>query len=529
MAGTLEVSHLSWKRPGGSILLDDVSFVVGEGHKVALVGDNGVGKSTIMRLIAGDEVGNTGTIRVDGRLGIMRQLVGSVRDATTLRQFFVTLAAPALRDIDAQIQRLEQLMATDPTDRNGVRYAGALAAWGDHGGYELEVLWDTVTTVVLSLPFGEVTNRRLGTFSGGEQKRLALEILLRSDDDILMLDEPDNFLDIPGKRWLEEQIATTRKTVLFVSHDRELLAAASTKVVTLEGKGCWTHGDSFATWRSARDARVQRLDDEHRRWNDERDRLYQMMREMKRRAALNDSNASRARALETRLRHFDDAGPPPDKVKDQKINMRLGGSRSGKRAVIIEGLSLDGLTYPFDAEVMYGERVGVLGRNGTGKSHFMRLLSGGQVAHEGVWRLGASVVPGYFNQTHDHPELVARTLLAVLQLKDLDRGAAMSRLRRYEIHGCAEQPWETLSGGQQARFQILLLEMAGANLLLLDEPTDNLDLASAEALEDALANFDGTVLAVTHDRWFLRGFDRFLVFDQHGNVTEELEPDLAWA
>ena len=105
----------------------------------------------------------------------------------------------------------------------------------------------------------------------------------------------------------------------------------------------------------------------------------------------------------------------------------------------------------------------------------------------------------------------------------------MGRLRRYEIHGCAEQPWETLSGGQQARFQILLLEMAGANLLLLDEPTDNLDLASAEALEDALANFDGTVLAVTHDRWFLRGFDRFLVFDQHGNVKEELEPDLAWA
>ena len=191
MAGSLEVSHLSWKRPGGSILLDDVSFVVGEGHKVALVGDNGVGKSTIMRLIAGDEVGNTGTIRVDGRLGIMRQLVGSVRDTTTLRQFFVTLAAPALRDIDAQIQRLEQLMATDPTDRNGVRYAGALAAWGDQGGYELEVLWDTVTTVVLSLPFSEVTNRRLGTFSGGEQKRLALEILLRSNDDILMLDEPE--------------------------------------------------------------------------------------------------------------------------------------------------------------------------------------------------------------------------------------------------------------------------------------------------------------------------------------------------
>lgn len=511
------------------MLLDNVSFVVSEGQKVAIVGDNGVGKSTVMRLIGGDETGATGTIRVDGRLGIMRQLVGSAQDETTLRQFFVSLATVTLRETDAKIHRLEIAVTADASDRNGVRYAAALAAWGELGGYALEVLWDTVTTVVLALPFASVGERRLATFSGGEQKRLALEILLRGDDDILMLDEPDNFLDIPGKRWLEEQLQSTRKTVLFVSHDRELLAAVATKIVTLEGRGAWTHGDSFTTWRAARDARAQRLDDEHRRWADERDRLFQMMREMKRRAALNDSNASRARAMETRLRHFDDQGPPPEKAKDQKITMRLGGSRSGKRAVIIQQLSLDGLTYPFDAEVMYSERIGVLGRNGTGKSHFMRLLSGDTVAHEGSWRLGASVVVGYFNQTHDHPELRGRTLLAILQARDLERGAAMGRLKRYEIHGCSEQPWETLSGGQQARFQILLLELAGANLLLLDEPTDNLDLASAEALEDALGQFDGTVLAVTHDRWFLRGFDRFLVFDQHGNVTEELEPDTAWA
>ena len=145
-------------------------------------------------------------------------------------------------------------------------------------------------------------------------------------------------------------------------------------------------------------------------------------------------------------------------------------------------------------------------------------------SHDGALRLGAGVVPGSFRQTHDHPELTGRTLLDILERHDVVRGPAMGMLRRYELQRCAEQPFETLSGGQQARFQILLLELAGATLLLLDEPTDNLDLVSAEALEAGLASFEGTVVAVTHDRWFLRGFDRFVVFDDDCSVSDLLEP-----
>ena len=200
--------------------------------------------------------------------------------------------------------------------------------------------------------------------------------------------------------------------------------------------------------------------------------------------------------------------------------MRLRGGRTGKRAVICENLELTGLMQPFDLEVWYGERVAVLGSNGSGKSHFLRLLAGERaVAHTGVCRLGARVVPGIFAQTHARPDLAERTPLEILMTEHaLLINEAMSALARYELQSCARQPFATLSGGQQARFQILLLELAGSTLLLLDEPTDNLDLASAEALQDGLEGYSGTVLAVTHDRWFARSFDRFVVFGESGEV-----------
>jgi ATPase subunit of ABC transporter with duplicated ATPase domains len=243
---------------------------------------------------------------------------------------------------------------------------------------------------------------------------------------------------------------------------------------------------------------------------------------------------------------FDEKGPPEDQPLQQKVRMRLSGGRTGKRAVICEGLELTGLMKPFDLEVWYGERLAVLGSNGSGKSHFLRLLAAGgsdpdvehrpvgerpiePVRHTGRAKLGARVRPGWFVQTHEHPELVGRTLLEILHRGDhhrqgMPREQAARALDRYELAYASEQRFESLSGGQQARLQILLLELSGATLLLLDEPTDNLDVESAEALEDGLEAFDGTVIAVTHDRWFARGFDRFCVFGADGSVYESDEP-----
>jgi ATPase subunit of ABC transporter with duplicated ATPase domains len=542
----VDVAGVAHTLPGGRKLFSDVSFRVGEGAKVALVGPNGAGKTTLLRMVAGDLPVTTGTVARSGGLGVMPQLIGMIADSRTLHDLALELSAPRLRAAGERLAAAEAALRSDDDHKAQMRYAEALTAWGEAGGYEAEVLFDTASVAALHLPWEQARDRPVRTLSGGEQKRFALELLLRGPDEVLLLDEPDNFLDVPGKRWLEGRLRESAKSVLYVSHDRELLANTADRVVAVEGGSAWVHPGGFASWHEARLARHERLDEARRRWDEEHQKLRELMLMYKQKAAYNSDMASRYRAAQTRLRKFEEAGPPPLPPREQEIKVRLAGGRTGKRAVVCQQLELDGLTYPFDLEVWYGDRVAVLGANGTGKSHFLRLLArggsqpGGEatpvdgqplepVPHAGLARLGARVRPGHFSQTHDRPDLVDRTLVEILWRGDehrpgMDRHAAMRALNRYELAGQGDQRFGTLSGGQQARFLILLLELSGATLLLLDEPTDNLDLASAEALEDGLRKFQGTVLAVTHDRWFARSFDRFLVFNGDGEVIETPEP-----
>ncbi|MFI9818149.1 ABC-F family ATP-binding cassette domain-containing protein [Saccharothrix variisporea] len=527
--GFLDANGLAFRLPDGRELFRDVSFKVGANAVVALVGANGVGKTTLLRILSGELVPAEGSVRVQGGLGVMPQFVGSVRDSSTVRDLLLTASPKPLRDAAHELDSVELALMETDDEPTQMRYAAALAAWGEVGGYDAEVLWDTVTVAALGVPFDRARFREVRTLSGGEQKRLVLEALLRGPEQVLLLDEPDNYLDVPGKRWLEQRLAETGKAVLLVSHDRELLDVAATHVVTVEAHSAWTHVGSFGTWHAARAARVERLEEQHRRWDEEHARLKELVRTLQVQAKISEVMAAKYRAMTTRLAKFEEAGPPPELPSAEKVTPRLRGGRTGVRAITCEDLELTGLMKPFGIEVFFGDRVAVLGSNGSGKSHFLRLLAGDAVHHTGTWKLGARVVPGLFAQTHQHPEWVGRTLVDVLWHGDdgragRDRGAAMAALHRYGLARSGDQRFETLSGGQQARFQVLLLELSGATLLLLDEPTDNLDLNSAEALQAALAEFTGTVVAVTHDRWFARSFDRFLLFRSDGEVVEVPEP-----
>jgi ATPase subunit of ABC transporter with duplicated ATPase domains len=528
---SLEIRGIS-KSFGRFPALKGVSLQAKDKEFLALLGPSGSGKTTLLRIIAGDDQPATGSVGRVGGLGVMRQFIGSIGDATTVADLLLSLAPPRLRTVGARLRAAETAVRRHDDEASQLRYADELTHWGDAGGYDIEVLWDSATVAALHQPIDVARDRPVRELSGGEQKRLALEALLRGEDDVLLLDEPDNYLDVAAKRWLERQLNATSKTVLYVSHDRELLAQTAQRIVTVEAHGTWVHGGGFAGYHQARADRIERLDELHRRWEEEHDRLVELVKTLQQQAARSPDMAARYHAMQTRLAKFEAAGPPPERPVEQKVTVRLGGGRTGLRALNCRGLELVGLTEPFDLEIFYGERVAVLGPNGSGKSHFLRLLAGEtlpDVEVDGEHRLGARVVTGFFSQTHEHPELVGRTLVEVLwrgddRRKGLDRGRAIAALRRYELHGQADQRFETLSGGQQARLQILLLELAGTTMLLLDEPTDNLDVVSAEALEDGLASYDGIVLAVTHDRWFAAGFDRYVVFGDDGSVTSTDSP-----
>jgi ATPase subunit of ABC transporter with duplicated ATPase domains len=521
----VDVSEVAYAHPGGDLLFSGVSLRVRAGQHAAVIGANGAGKTTLLRVVDGELTPEAGTARVDGAAVLMPQSIDA-ETAPTVRDLLARFSSPHLRQPAERLRRAEQALADDPSEANGVELATAIAEWSEVGGYEQESRWDACTAAVLRQPLADAGGRPVAELSGGERKRLVLESLFASDVDVLLLDEPDNFLDLEGKLWLQHQLRRTPKIVVFISHDRELLARAATAVITIESFGSWTHHGSFATYDEARAARVADMAAVERRWKEEERRLYRHYKLLKERASISDKNAGRAQAAENRWSRFVTAGPPPSPPSAQQVTMRLRGEQSGVRVLRCDQLGIDGLTDPFDLEVRFGDRMAVLGPNGSGKSHFMRLLAGDEtVAHTGSFGFGARVTPGLFRQLSVPASFEHHSPLAIVRRLDRSEEEAMRALARYELEGCADRPFETLSGGQRARLQILALELDGCNVLLLDEPTDNLDLASCDALERALATFTGTVLSVTHDRWFVRSFDRYVLFDHDCTVKEVLDRD----
>lgn len=513
---SIVVSELDYAPPGADSLFFDISFGVSPGDHAAIVGANGVGKSTILRILSGEIEADGGEFSVGGTSLTMTQDVGMGRPDESLRQMLLEVALPELRAAGLELIASEQSMAAG--DDDGMAYAEAITRWGELGGYELESQWSAAAERSVKTPIDDFSKRLVGELSGGERKRLVLDLLLNSGADVLLLDEPDNYLDVPTREWLEEQILKCQSTILMVSHDRSLLERVATKIVVLEGSGCWVHGGSYLTFPEAREHRQTLLGDALKRWNDEERRLHAHMRVMKARAAQNFKNATKANAAETRWEKFVKAGPPPPPVADQQIHVKLRGADSARRVVNIVDVSIDDLFFPFSDEVHFGERVGLIGPNGTGKTHLLRALGFEIQPDEGTIALGPRTSVGTFTQINDRPDFIGHEAVEIVKERLHDEEGAMKALARYGLAPHARQDFETLSGGQKARLEVLCLELEGHNVLLLDEPTDNLDIESSEALEKALDSFLGTVVAVSHDRTFLRGLDRYIMINDDGEV-----------
>ena len=513
---SIVVSELEYAPPGADSLFFDVSFTVSPGEHAAIVGANGVGKSTILRILSGELETDEGEFALGGTVLRMTQDVGMSNPADSLRDMLVEVAPTALREAGRALHAAEAAMYSGEDDGTG--FAEALTHWGDLGGYELEAQWAAAAKRSVKTDVEDFATRLVGELSGGERKRLVLDLLLNSGADILLLDEPDNYLDIPTRLWLEDQLKACRSTILMVSHDRTLLERVATKVVVIEGSGAWVHGGSYATFPEARARRQELLGDALKRWHDEERRLFHHMKIMKQRAAQNFKNATKANAAETRWEKFVAAGPPPPPVPDQQIKVRLRGADSARRVVQMLDVSVGDLFLPFSDEVHFGERLGLIGPNGTGKTHLLAALAGTIPADHGTINFGPRTSVGMFTQVNDRPEFRGRTCMDIVRRRIYDEEQAMKALARYGLAQQSRQEHQTLSGGQKARLEILCLELEGHNVLLLDEPTDNLDIESSEALEQALDGFVGTVIAVSHDRTFLATLDRFVMITDDGEI-----------
>jgi ATPase subunit of ABC transporter with duplicated ATPase domains len=512
----IDIQSVSFTYPDGTAPIEDVTFKAPTGSVTALVGPNGVGKTTLLEIIAGSLRADEGVIRSDTEISYMRQNPGfdDPSESTVLEALSLSLPQ-SLQDVHSKLQGLY----TDAGEGNGMDLAHQLDLWQSLGGYDAEAQWDQVTRAVLGQGLSTASPRKLSALSGGERKAIILRSYLTSSVPTLILDEPDNFLDLYSKAWLVSELNSTSKTVLLVSHDRALLTDAVDRIVSLEHNGVWTHGAGYATFPAARDDRTARLAKDLDAWKAEERRLFRYYKLLKQRASVSEAMAARADAAQSRWERFKDLGPPPLPPPQREITTRFEGSRTGKESVRLTGFEVAGLVGEFSVTIYNEDRVALLGENGVGKSTFLKALIGDRPIDDQTLRFGPTTRIGYFSQDNTITS-DAEALLDVVLPSFRNENEARSALGRYRLGEHVRHSLDELSGGQKARVQLLLLERKRPNLLLLDEPTDNLDLESILVMEEALVDLDATLLAITHDATFTRVFNRFLLFDGDGVVAE---------
>ena len=499
---------------GGNSVFRDIDLEVMEGERIGLVGENGGGKSTLFKLLAGIDTPTGGIIsrRRNLTIGYLSQEADPGQGHKTVFEA-VSEVTQELVDLPFLLSQLEARMAdpevaADPEAMTAIldEYGKAQERFEALGGYTLE---HKVEAVLHGLGFGpEWYDLEVGSLSGGEKKLVNLARILIKAPDLLLLDEPDNHLDLEAKAWLEQYMQSYPGTVLIISHDRRLLDRAVKKIFELEDGKISVYAGNYTYYFEERQHRLLKQYELYTVQQDEIKRLEASMRQLKGWAKLNDKIASRAESMAKRVeRAKQEAVDRPILIRD-KIKVNLDPDRSGKKVLEVKGLSksFDGrvLFEPFDLTIIYGERAGIVGANGSGKTTLLRTMMEMIPADTGSVKIGASVVVGYYAQEQETLPFDSTPLAFVRRLKPMSEPQAISFLRgllfSYEdMHTSIRR----LSGGEKSRLQIARLMLTDANFLLLDEPTNNLDIASIEVLEAALEEFEGTILTVSHDRYYL--------------------------
>ena len=518
----IAISDLVKEFEVGKKILDGLTFQVDSGERVGLLGKNGCGKTTLLRILTGQLDWDEGEVVLapDKRVGLISQI--PVYPAGYTVEDVLDTAFRPLREMEEEMEQLAARMERGEDPALLRRYDQLTAAFEAGGGYDTDTRKNKVCS---GLQIGPGMREQLfDRLSGGEKTRVNLGRLILEDTDILLLDEPTNHLDLKATEWLEEYLDKFKGTVLAVSHDRWFLDRVVDRVIEIqEGKAEFYSGNySFYVVEKER-----RYQEKLKQYEKEQAKIQQLEKaaEQLRIWAYsgNDKIFKRAQSMEKRIERMRTTDRP---TRERKMEVRFGEREfRGDEVLTIKGLSKSfgqrALFSGVDLEVVGGERIALLGDNGTGKSTLIKILMGEEGPDEGKIRMGPTVKIGYLPQIihFDHPE---RSLLDTM-LYELDCTAqtARNRLASFKFRGeDVFKPVSALSGGEQSRLRLCMLMDEKINLLILDEPTNHLDIQSREWIEEAVEEYEGNLLFVSHDRYFIDRFATRVWVLEDGQVTD---------
>lgn len=520
---------------GAELVLSDVTFEIKEGETVGLIGRNGSGKTTMMKLLTGSESPDQGQlfIRKNTRIGALSQ-IPDVREGETVHDVLLT-AFTHLQQMQEEMQRLETEMAAASTGDSGNdshatldvllgQYGALQEAFERGGGYDIEASIEKVSAG-LSIPADQLS-RPFSTLSGGEKTKIGLAVILLQQPDLLLLDEPTNHLDMAAIEWLESFLRSFAGTTIVISHDRYFLDAVTSKIVELEDGEAFTYLCSYSAYKEEKERRLLQqfadYQEQQKKIKKMQETIKQLIEWGNRSNPPNPGFHRRAASMQKALDRMVKLKRPI--LERKRIDLQLQQSdRSGKDAIVLRevGTLVSGrrLFSGINHTLRYGETAALIGGNGAGKSTLLKNILGLEAHAEGEIRLGSRVDVGYLAQQaapSDHDETVLQYFRDEI---GIETGEARNQLARFLFYGPdVFKKVSSLSGGEWTRLRLAVLMHRKPNLLLLDEPTNHLDIDSREALEEALEEYPGTLLAVSHDRYFINKIAGQVWELQHGKM-----------
>ena len=508
------------KTYGARVLFEDLSFGLSEGDKTALIAENGTGKTTLLQILAGEETPDSGKVMVQNgvSIGYLEQ-EPELDEELSIRSFIAKSDNEMVRLIqnynDAAARQAENFNQETQQD-----FEKASAAMDAAGAWDYE---QRMEQILGKLNIHDL-DQSISTLSGGQQKRVALAFVLLDDPDLLILDEPTNHLDLDMIEWLEEYLQTSSMTLLMVTHDRYFLNRICDHIIELDDNKLYHHKGNYEYFLQKR---AERREIERKKAH-KANQLYKKELEWMRR-----SPKARTTKSKSRIDDFEDIKERADTGRDDpELRLQMDMQRMGGKIVELLNVSksygdlqiLDSFYYDFEK----GERIGVIGPNGVGKSTFLKLLTGEEEPDSGKIRVGETIVFGHYRQDgidFDEEQRVIdviENVAKVIELADGSKISASQFLKHFMFTADMQYtPVRKLSGGEKRRLGLMLVLLENPNFLILDEPTNDLDLLTLNKLEEFLQNFNGCLIIVSHDRFFMdKLVEHYFAFEGDGRVRD---------